>query len=87
MVDAPVLLAGLHAQHLATRSEAHLGADWMVVPAARSLHWRCEVLRKAFFVCKEKVAPGEELSVNLEKLVERGNIFPAAAARGHNDTQ
>jgi hypothetical protein len=88
LVDAPVLLPGFYAQHLATRSEAHLGADWMVVPAARSLHWRYEVLRKAFFVCKEKVAPGEELSVNLEKLVVWGNqYFPAAAMRDHHDTQ
>ena len=68
--DAPVMLPGTYSQHLATRSEAHLGADWMAVPAARSLHWRYQVLRQAFFICKEKVAPGEDLSVNLQALID-----------------
>ena len=40
----------------------------MVIPAARSLHWRYQVLRQAFFLCKEKIEPGEDISVNLEAL-------------------
>ena len=68
--DAPAVTPGLHAQHLATRSEAQLGSDWMVVPAARNLHWRYSVLHKAFVTCKEKLAAGESLSVNLQQLID-----------------
>ena len=68
--DAPVVTPGLHAQHLATRCEAQLGSDWMLLPAARNLHWRYSVLHKAFVVCKEKLAKGESLSVNLQQLVD-----------------
>ena len=42
----------------------------MVVPAARNLHWRYQVLHSAFMVCKQKVAPGESLTQNLHELVE-----------------
>ena len=48
--NAPFVEPGVHAQHLATRSEAQLGADWMCVPAARNLHWRYTVLRSAFMI-------------------------------------
>ena len=68
--DAPVVTPGLHAQHLATRCEAQLGSDWMVLPAARNLHWRYAVLHKAFVTCKEKLAIGESLSVNLQQLID-----------------
>ena len=67
---APYVTPGLHAQHLATRCEAQLGSDWMCVPAARSLHWRYSVLHKAFVMCKEKVAAGESLHVNLQQLID-----------------
>ena len=67
---APVVTPGLHAQHLATRSEAQVASDWMVVPAARNLHWRYSVLHKAFVTCKEKLAAGESLTVNLQQLVD-----------------
>ena len=67
---APAVTPGLHAQHLATRSEAQLASDWMVIPAARNLHWRYSVLHKAFVTCKEKLAAGESLSVNLQQLVD-----------------
>ena len=68
--EAPAVTPGLHAQHLATRSEAQLASDWMVVPAARNLHWRYSVLHKAFVTCKEKLAAGESLSVNLQQLID-----------------
>ena len=40
---------------LATRPEMQVAGDWMLVPAARNLHWRYEVLHSAFMVCKQKV--------------------------------
>ena len=42
----------------------------MVLPAARNLHWRYAVLHKAFVTCKEKLAIGESLSVNLQQLID-----------------
>jgi hypothetical protein len=42
----------------------------MAVPGARSLHWHYQVLRQAFLICTEKVAPGEDLSVNLKSLID-----------------
>ena len=65
-----VLLPAEHAQLLATRPEMQIAGDWMVVPAARNLYWRYEVLHSAFMVCKQKVAPGESLTRNLHDLVE-----------------
>ena len=67
--EAP-LLPGEYAAMLATRVEAQVAADWMAVPIARNLHWRCAVLHSAFMTCKQKVAPGEALSHNLECLFE-----------------
>ena len=55
---------------LATRPEMQIAGDWMVLPGARNLHWRYAVLRSAFMVCKQKVAPGETLNQNLEELLE-----------------
>ena len=46
-----------------------VAADWMLVPAARNLHWRYQVLHSAFMVCKQKVAPGESLQQNLDELL------------------
>ena len=69
LASAPCVTPGPYVQMLATRSEAQLGADWMAVPAARNLHWRYQVLRQAFVVCREKVAPGEDAQVNLEVLM------------------
>ena len=63
------LVPGEYAQMLATRSEIQVAADWMLVPAARNLHWRYEVLHSAFMTCKQKVAPGESLQQNLGELI------------------
>ena len=41
--EAP-LLPGEYAKMLATRPEMQIAGDWMVVPAARNLHWRYAVL-------------------------------------------
>ena len=54
---------------LATRAEMQVAADWMLVPAARNLHWRYQVLHSSFMVCKQKVAPGESLQQNLDELL------------------
>ena len=50
--DAPILDAGKFAQMLATRCEAQIASDWMLVPAARNLHWRYTVLHNALCVTK-----------------------------------
>ena len=50
--SAPILDAGKFAQMLATRCEAQIASDWMLVPAARNLHWRYIVLHNAFCVTK-----------------------------------
>ena len=66
---------------LATRADDQVAADWMAVPIARNLHWHYAVLHSAFITCKQKVAPGEALSHNLECLFEAakkyGNGLPA----------
>ena len=64
------LVPGVYAQMLATRAEMQIAADWMLVPAARNLHWRYEVLHSAFMTCKQKVAPGESFQHNLDALIE-----------------
>ena len=46
-----------------------MAGDWMLVPAARNLHWRYEVLHSAFMTCKQKVAPGASLQENLDELL------------------
>ena len=69
LADAAILTPGLYAQHQAMRSEAQIASDWMLVPAARNLHWRYEVLHASFLSCKQKVAAGEPLNVNLQELV------------------
>ena len=66
--DAP-LMPGEYAKMLATRPELQIAGDWMCVPSARNIHWRYEVLRSAFLVCKQKVPPGETLSENLDKIL------------------
>ena len=58
MQDEAPLLPGDFAAMLATRAETQLGGDFMLVPAARNLHWRYEVLHAAFMVRKQEVAPG-----------------------------
>ena len=63
------LVPGEYAQMLATRPEMQVAGDWMLVPAARNLHWRYEVLHSAFLTCKQKVAPGESLQQNLDELL------------------
>ena len=70
LADEAVLTPGEHAKMLSTRSEMQIAGDWMAVPGARNLHWRYAVLRSAFVVCKQKVAPGECLNTNLDILIE-----------------
>ena len=67
--EAP-LLPGDYASMLSTRVETQVAGDWMVVPAARNLHWRYAVLHSAFITCKQKVAPGETLNQNLIDLID-----------------
>ena len=67
--EEAALVPGEYAQMLATRPEMQVAADWMLVPAARNLHWRYQVLHSAFMVCKQKVAPGESLQQNLDELL------------------
>ena len=63
------LSPGLHAQMLATRPEGQIGGDWMLVPAARTLHKRYTVLKNSFVTCRRKVSPSERLSGDLSKLI------------------
>ena len=61
---------GIYAQMLAQRPEMQVSGDWMLVPASRNLHWSHSVLHSAFKLCKQKVAPGESLSKNLQELIQ-----------------
>ena len=63
IADEAVLAPGDYACILATRSEMQVAGDWMLLPAARNLHWRYAVLRSAFPVCQQKVSPGESMSL------------------------
>ena len=65
-----LLWPGSYAQMLATRPEMQLGGDWMLVPCARNLHWRYEVLRSSFMVCKQRLAADADRQKNVESLVE-----------------
>ena len=70
LAEAAMLTPGQYAQQQATRPEAQICADWMLVPAARNLHWRYEVLHASFFLsCKQNVAAGEALNTNIVELV------------------
>ena len=42
-----VLVPGQYARMLSMRPEMQIAGDWMVVPGARNLHWRYEVLHSA----------------------------------------
>ena len=42
----------------------------MLVPSARNLHWRYEVLRSAFMACKQKVPHDANMQPNLDNLLE-----------------
>ena len=55
------LLPGPYAKMLASRAELQIAGDWMVVPAARNLHWRYTVLQSAFMISKQKIIPGESM--------------------------
>ena len=68
--DEPCLLPGPYAQMLATRVEMQVAGDWMLVPAARNLHWRYEVLHSAFMVCKMRLAPSSDMEQHLRELLE-----------------
>ena len=61
LADEAPLFPGDYAAMLSTRPETQVAGDWMLVPAARNLHWRYAVLHSAFIMCKQKVSPGESL--------------------------
>ena len=50
IANEAVVTPGTYAQMLATRAEAQIAGDWMLVPAARNLHWRYAVLRRSVFL-------------------------------------
>ena len=54
---------------LATRPELQVAADWMLVPSARNLHWRYEVLHSAFIVCKQRLGAEDDRQENLKQLL------------------
>ena len=64
------LLPGPYAQMLASRVEMQVSGDWLLVPAARNLHWRYEVLHSAFIVCKQRLAPSADMDANLLALLK-----------------
>ena len=68
--DEAFLLPGPHAQMLATRPESQISSDWMLVPTARTLHWRYTVLRNSFVACKRKIHPAETVSQDLSNLID-----------------
>ena len=70
LADEAPLVSGDYAAMLSTRPEVQVAGDWMLVPAARNLHWRYAVLHSAFVMCKQKISPGESLLQNLTDLVE-----------------
>ena len=67
--EEAVLLPGQYSRMLATRAECHIGADWMLVPAARNLHWRYQVLTSAFLTCKQKIGMTSSPEENLIELI------------------
>ena len=68
--DEAVLRPGPYAQMLATRCEAQVAGDWMLVPSARNLHWRYEVLHSAFVTCKQRLSPDTDMKENLDSLLK-----------------
>ena len=54
---------------LATRPEMQVAGDWMLVPSDRNLHWRDEVLHRAFMVCKQQLSLDANRQQNLDQLV------------------
>ena len=64
-----LLLPGPYAQMLATRPEIQVAADWMLVPSARNLHWRYQVLHSAFIVCKQRLGAEDDKRENLKQLL------------------
>lgn len=65
----PLLLPGAYAQMLATRPEVQVAGDWMLVPSARNLHWRYQVLHSAFIVCKQRLGAEDDKRENLKQLL------------------
>ena len=48
----------------------------MLVPVARTLHWRYTVLKNSFVTCKRRVSPNETLYEDSSKLIKAaGSIF------------
>ena len=69
VLEEALLWPGAYAQLLATRPEMQLGADWLLVPAARNLHWRYEVLHSAFIGCKQRLSAGADRRQNVANLI------------------
>ena len=67
--DEAILSPAEYAALLASRPEIQVAGDWLLVPGARSLHWRFTVLRKSFLLCKAKITPGQPLQENLDDLI------------------
>ena len=65
-----MLTPGSYAQMLSTRIEAQVAGDWMLVPSARNLHWRYEVLHSAFVTCKQRLSPDTDMKDNLDSLLK-----------------
>ena len=65
-----LLRPGPYAQMLACRPEMQIAGDWMLVPAARNLHWRYEVLSSAFIACKQRLNPDSNPQQNMDDLVK-----------------
>ena len=68
--DAPILSPGSYAQMLATRCEAQLGSDWLLVPAARNLHWRFTVLQNAFGLTMQQMNLDPDLEQQVSTLLD-----------------
>ena len=69
--SAPILDAGKFAQMLATRCEAQIASDWVLVPAARNLHWRYMVLHNAFCVTKRYATLDPDTGEQIQNLLKQ----------------
>eukprot|EP00973_Karenia_brevis_P051927 7212761-Karenia_brevis.AAC.1 len=55
---------------LATRCEAQLASDWLLVRAARSLHWRYMVLPNAVCLAKQQATLDPDLEGQIKNLLD-----------------
>ena len=64
-----------YAQMLATRPELQRVADWMLVPSARNLSWRYQVLYTAFTVVKIRTSKDTDHYQYLVKMLEEMKLI------------